>query len=256
MNPQSETEYAGLNRGFESGLSKSPTQLTSSFLKRINEDILIEDEKITQKSLKSLISKINLHKQYLSYFQTIREYLEKPLDFQISELNKRSLLKIWTEWGFLSQHISKNTLLLSYAYLHESSKRNPVKTKEDYKLELLSDIANDKSQSSKFFLVYGHHAIDGYEIREKRFKEYSDDEIFNLSKPLKKFRPVKHQTIEEYLKKREKDKYPIYSYLREELRDRAMLIITELRELMIQSSYSMDNMVKKNYEELYGSLTD
>ena len=116
----------------------------------------------------------------------------------------------------------------------------------------LKKLYNNDISLKKFNDMFGHYALNAFELSSKRFSEYSKEEIMKVSKFLKEFDLNKAISLEGYLKNKKKHLFAVYSTLREELKYIALLVISNLRfELIkIQKERKIKNIFDMSYDDI------
>lgn len=134
---------------------------------------------------------------------------------------------------------------LYMAFLHKPGETKlTVLTREDEKVALLENVRLGKSDAARFRKQFGHWSEKPFEIRERPYRDYSDQEIFELSKGL---RAQERTTLPNEMKKKNPDLFSVYAALREDLKDCAIKIIDDMRQRLDEQDFdkSLDEISKK-----------
>ena len=195
-----------------------------------------------------LRDKVKLRLLYLNEYSRvylfINNFLKKDLPDDIDNLIK--------ELTNIFDHVALNNILLAYSFLIEKNKENPILTREDEKLLYLKKLYNNEISFKEFNNVFGHYALNPFELSSKRFNEYSKKEIMRISKFLKEFDSNKKISLKDYLENKKKNLFAIYSTLREELKYIALLVINNLRLkfLKIQKKEKIKDIFNMSYDDI------
>ncbi len=193
--------------------------------------------------------RIQYQNQYLEICKFIRSYRQKsrPCDGTIQRIDS-----LFDELARFFDLIALNNLCLTYAFLVEKDKSNPILTKEEEKLLSLKKLYAGEISREEFNTAFGHYALNPYELSAKRFCEYSKEEILGLAKFLDDFSIRKTITLDAFLQAQKKNRFPIYSSLREELKYLSLWIVRDLRFnfLKFASENSISNIFDMDYDDI------
>ncbi|MFP4189763.1 MAG: hypothetical protein ACLFSL_01860, partial [Candidatus Woesearchaeota archaeon] len=145
-----------------------------------------------------------------------------------------------------------NNILLAYAMAMEKNHESSIITREDEKLISLKKLAEGEISREEFNEEFGHHALNPLEVSSERFREYSDKKLKMMAENIPEPKTEGKIGIEEYIKNKPKRLFPIYNALREELKDRGIMIISELRKrlLELEKQHKIKDIFSKSYEEV------
>lgn len=197
--------------------------------------------------LTSIISGVKIRLWYMD------KYLEIYKFIQIFQINpKYNIEELFNDLADVFEQIALNNLLLTYASLIEKESKSNIETKEDLKLKYLSMLYNNTISKKQFDDKFGHHCINPFELKSKRFSEMTNIEINNIAILLKRFKQIKKGSLKEQIQNNPKNKFAIYSALREELKDCALKIISGIRFkcLKLQKVKKIKNIFELNYKEI------
>ena len=192
--------------------------------------------------------KIKLRLMYLNKYSEIYNFINNFLEKELP----RDIEHLFQELITIFDFIAINNILLTYSFLTEKNKHNLILTREDEKMEYLKKLYNNEKSFEEFKEVFGHYALNPFELSSKRFSEYSREEIMKISKFLKEFELNKTISLGDYLKNKKKHLFAVYSTLREELKYIALLVISNLRfELIkIQKERKIKNIFDMSLDDL------
>jgi hypothetical protein len=195
-----------------------------------------------------LKDKIKLRLLYLNEYQNIFNFTES---FEKNKLpNEIDLLFVELEKIF--DYIAINNIFLAYAFVGEKNKINPIITKEDEKMLYLKKLYKNEILLKEFNEMFGHYALNAFEISSRRFSEYSKSELIKISKFLKNYQLNKDISIKEYLKNKKKNKFAVYSTLREELRYIALIVVSKLRLKFVE--LAKEKKIKNIFDMKYNDI--
>ncbi len=204
---------------------------------------------------------------YLLDQKTFFQKLKKGIKLRLEYLNKykesyslvsdfnpegNSIKDLYEEFRKLSSHIALNNILLAYAMTVEKDHSASVLTKEDEKMLALKRLKSGENKREEFDKAFGHHGLNPFEVSSERFSEYSDKKLMMMAENIPEPKTEGKTSMEEYLKSRPKKLFPVYNALREEFRDKGILIISKIRErlLELQKKHKIKDIFSKSYEEV------
>ena len=202
---------------------------------------------IDQKTFLDKVKKgIKLRMMYLNDHKDI---YEQVTDFKITG-NK--IEELFEDFSRVSDIIAKNNILLAYSMSVEKDPVPSIVTKNDEKAQSMKALSRGDINREEFDKPFGHHSLNPFEVSSKRFKEYDYDKLLMITKGVPEPKIDGKTRITEYDSRKAKQKFPVYNYLREELRDRAILVISMIRErlLEIQAKNEMKDIFSNTYEEV------
>jgi hypothetical protein len=218
---------------------QNPSKITKHLV-----NIVLKLNKKHETSLKGILNRFKTHIAYNLYLRG--GYKEYYFFLKNYKVKSRTLKQLFQEFENQYNKLLFNNFALVYAYTKEKQIENPILTKEDEKILLLK--TNLKKLKSKF----GHYALNAYELKEKRFSEYSDKELKKLSNLVKNLEIKNKIPLESYLKKKDKKPIPILIALRELAKYNILKIVAEIREQLLKTNKA--NIFNKSYKEII-SLT-
>jgi len=223
----------------------NPTELSKHIIELATQAKIKHDELLYSKKLKD---QIKLRLLYLNEYQNIYNFINT---FDRTKLTEDTN-SLFIELEKIFNYIAINNILLAYAFLSEKSKINPIITKEDEKMIYLKKIYNNEILIEEFKKMFGHYALNAFELSSKRFSEYSKGELMKISKFLKDYQLNKNISIKEYLKNKKKSRFAIYSVLREELKYIALFVINDLRFSFIKlaKEKQIKDIFNMNYDDI------
>jgi uncharacterized membrane protein YgaE (UPF0421/DUF939 family) len=176
----------------------------------------------------NIISGVKLRLMYKTKYIEIKKYVDS---FSYNNKKITLLLKKIDE---ISSYIAINNLLLAYAFLTEKKRGKNIITKEDEKLENFKNLYDGVISVKEFKKYLGHYGFDNFSVQSEKFREYEDEKLKKLSEFNKDWKLINKIEYEDYIKKYENMKYPIYKYLREELKYLILKIIYEVRLKLLE----------------------
>jgi len=248
-----------LNYNVEDFIS-NPTKISEHLV-----EIILETKKKYDLLLKSnnfisnLINTVKIRLWYLNKYFDIYNFLKTYKPYQM-EKNKsfENIKGLFDEFSIIYDVVSLNNLLLTYAFLVEKNKSTFVINKEDEKLLCFKRFYNGEISEEEFKKKYGHYGFNSFELSSRRFSEYSKNELMNLAKYAKNFKTSKKIQLGEYIKKKRKNLFPVYSAMREELKYRALFNVSNLRfELLrLSKEKKIDDIFQIDYKDLIKIVND
>jgi len=202
---------------------------------------------------KNFFSKVKLRMHYQNQhrdiYNFICSYRRKDLP---AEKTIQTIDLLFDELAAVFDAIALNNLLLTYAFLVEKNKSNPILTKEEEKLLSLKKLYTGELSREEFNRAFGHYALNSYELSSKRFCEYSEEEILALARFLDDFNIRKTTTLDEFMRTEAKNLFPAYSSLREELKYISLWIVQDLRFnfLKLASENNISNIFDMDYDDI------
>jgi hypothetical protein len=223
---------------------ENPTSLTEHFLNIMKNVIVAYKEQFSQKDFKKFIFLVKLRVKYLQKYQEIFEISQKTsLASGIKELEQ--------QFVELSKNVALNNVILTYAHQVEKETFSDIITVEDRKHQAFAYLASKKISLEHFKHQFGHHALNPFELSEKRFSEYSQKELLKIASFMDGFVLEKKTPLREAIE-HPNQLFPVYAALREELRDKLLLILAEIRKecLSLQKKHSIEDIFSKSYDEV------
>ena len=223
-----------------SKFSKHTINIAKLAAKKYN--YLIRQETFLQKIKKGI-------KIRLIYLESYKETIQFLKNFEIKTESIETLYKSFEE---LADKIALNNITLAYCLAVEKEQIPVVITKEDEKMVSLKDFKDNKISREMFNSKFGHHAINPFEVSSKRFSEFSNEKLLMIAESIPMQDLNKKKNLDEYVKKNIKEKLPIYNALREELKDKGIKIIANIREklLSIQEKNKIKDIFSMSFEEV------
>jgi hypothetical protein len=224
---------------------KNPTNMTNFVLTLAKKSQDSYNHLLYTKKFKD---KIKLRLLYLNKYPEIYAFIN---NFKKKDLSNE-IENLFNELMKIFNYIALNNILLNYSFLINKDKRNPILTKEDEKLLSLRKLYNEEISLKEFNSMFGHYALNPFELSSRRFSEYSNEEMKKIGKFLNGFEVNKKYSLKDYLKRRKRNLFAIYSTLREELKYCALLIISNIRFklIKIQKYNKIKNIFEMDYNDI------
>ncbi len=226
---------------------RQPSKFSEHTLKIAKEAAEKHKDLMDQKSFLDKLKKGT--KLRLAYLNRYDETMSFVKDFKIKGEDIESLYK---DFETLADEIAFNNILLAYAMAVEKEYDASILTKEDEKLIALKELKSGKILREDFNKTFGHHGLNPFEVSSERFSEYSDKKLMMMAENIPEPKTEGKSTLKAYLEKRPKRLFPVYNALREELRDKGIMVIAEIRKslLDIQEEHKIKDIFSKSYEEV------
>lgn len=170
---------------------------------------------------------------------------------------KRDLIALMEAFEDTYPRIIFNNLVLAH-HVKGSAFTVDLKTEEDEKNALLAKVAQNASECSTFEQEYGHYALNSYEVAERRFSEYSCEELQNLGKHIAGIPLQKKPSLAAYVQDHASGaNASLLIGIRELGKFQALKIVAEIRYILleIESTYELERPVfDYTYNELLQEL--
>jgi len=219
-----------MSNPFESSEFIADPSKLSLFIK----DIAVKAEKkqvvkfYSQRFLKRKIKKISLSMQAQNYIP-IYSYI---LNFKKHKLTNKAWENIETlvlKLEEVFEKISLNNISLSYWLNFNKNKPSEILTKDEQRINFLINFHKRRISAQDLKKTIGTFALNPFELSNPRLKEYSQSQIKILAQNAVDLKIPAKPTLREYINKHGKDRFSIYSAMREELKWLAMEITADLR---------------------------
>jgi len=203
------------------------------------------EEEFSGKGLKRFKADLKLNMYLKQGYKDLYKFLSS---YKIKSMGLRSLFK---EFEKLYSKLLLNNFALTHLYLRNKEIQSNIKTKEDEKLLLLKKFYNKEISKKQFDKEFGHYAINAYELRSKRFEEYTEEELRKIAKLVSKFDIKEKSSLEQSIDK--KDISSILISLRELAKYKVLFIIRDIRKelLRIQEKKNIKDIFDMSYRDLY-----
>ncbi len=200
-----------------------------------------------QKSFLDKVKKgVKMRLLYLEEYKKTLSWLEG------FEIKGKDIEGLYEDFRAVSEKIALNNIMLAYSMSVEKSESPDIMTKEDEKIMSLHSLGKREISMKEFNKRFGHHALNPFEVSSKRFKEYDEKKLKMIAEGTPEPKVKDKYSIDDYRKKGMKEIFPIYNYLREELRDRGIMVVSRIRErlLEIEKKNDIKDVFSKDYEEV------
>ncbi|MBT3464729.1 hypothetical protein HN451_07075, partial [archaeon] len=166
--------------------------------------------------------------------------------------NIEKIKKYFQEFEIIYDKIIFNNLALVSESIKTKKAICQIITMEELKIQYFKKIYMNKISKFEFDKKFGHYGLNPYELSEKRFEEYSKKELMKLASLSKNFELNKNIKLDDYIKKKKKDNFSILVGLRELGKYKALLIIKEIRNILlnIEKEKNINNIFSLNYNEI------
>jgi len=123
----------------------------------------------------------------IEYYKKIghKEYVDE-LQKKGTNYENHSIAKLLDIFKNDYKKIIFNNIVLASCLQHSSCEFSLPFTYEDYKNKFLFDLSHRVISEDTFKRMFGHYALNAFELQEKRFREYSSKELLQLANLVKK----------------------------------------------------------------------
>lgn len=183
------------------------------------------------------------------YYDSLRRYSPPAL----TRTNRSQRLKmLLAEFETLYEKLTYNNFALAYIYVKEGRVHNPIYTIEDKKIYSLKQLYLGKITPDQFKKEFGHCALNAYELSEKRFSEYTPQELKALGKFAPNLQPESKMPLEKYFASPIRKKVPILIALRELAKYNTLFLVRDMRYTILEiAKHNGENRIfDKSYEEI------
>lgn len=232
----------------------NPTKITKSIiidsvlLLNKKQENIFEAKNFITRFKRDLKIKLYLKNDYLNYYKFLKNY-------QVPKLSSRGYGKIKDlRLEFISFYIKLifNNFALAYIYSKDKQINNPVITAEDEKNIALSNYYNNKITINEFKKEFGQYALNAYELSEKRFREYDEEQLQRIAYLASGNKINKSIKLDNYLKISNKKIISVLICLRELAKYNSLKIVSEIRfELLgLAKERGVENIFDYNLDEI------
>ena len=231
---------------------QNPSNLSKHLVKIVLKlDKKYQDELKKRSFIKKLVNDVKLEyycKQgHIEFYNFLKTYTVPKT---------KSINKLFSEFEKVYDKLIFHNHALGYFYVRNKPVSNPVITKEDEKNILLKKLFEKKITVKEFNKLFGHYALNPYELSSKRFEKYTLKEIMKLAKLASNYETNKTFKLNDYIVSNKKKVFPILVSLREYAKYNILFIIKELRYLLldIEKEKQISNIFDLSYKELQEKL--
>ena len=133
-----------------------------------------------------------------------------------------------------------NNFVLARLYAESSNNKNRhlnVITKEEERLQLLRQLANDDSKYDTYIKQFGHYAFEPFELSDRRFSEFSRTELKKLAVLAADLKPTSGKvSLESALQKTSRADVDTLIALREFGKYQCLKLVAGMRTLILAES--------------------
>jgi len=190
-----------------------------------------------------------LQDELSQYYAYLCNYTPSSLE----HFSRRQRLEfLLAEFERLYEKLTYNNFALACAYVKEGQIHNPIYTIEDKKIHFLKQLRLGEITLGQFKKEFGHCALNAYELSEKRFEEYTSQELKTLAKFAPILQPEMKVSFGEYLASPKNKKVPILIALRELAKYNTLYLVRDIRYTMLEIAKHNEEteIFDKSYEEI------
>lgn len=205
-------------------------------------DSLFESKSFFAQYKRTVMMKLYLKEGYKDYYLSLQAY-QPPILVSGDHLQNLDLLLI--EFKNSYRKLLLNNYALAYQYKKTKNLDNKYLTEEDKKNVCLQQLAANRISIAKFKSKFGHYAVNPYELKAKRFHEYSIAEFKPLLKMCLNLKiKSKPELIPEIINGKIGDIVPVLIALRELAKSKILLIVDKIRsELLLIAKVEKSNKI-------------
>lgn len=230
---------------------RNPSKMTGHILSIINR-LSLEQLKAfhTKQIVNKFISdiKINLYLKegYLEFYRDLNAY-------KVPIFTDRKIYLLIKEFSRFYKKIIFHNFALAYYYARNSQISIFLFTAEDRKIKYFKDLYNNQIGINQFNTEFGHYALNAFELSERRFEEYREEELLAVAKLVADFKIDEKRSIEEYIAVGKNNVMPILIALRELAKYKILFLVRDIRYelLRIADNNKIDNIFDKAFDEIF-----
>ncbi|MBT4352307.1 hypothetical protein HOD20_07275 [archaeon] len=239
---------------------QNPSKLSNKFIKIIKKLNQRIENSLTKKSVVNKIKKIVNFEMYM--YHGYKKYYSYLINYDLKQkLKKHTTVKgkfkmLFAKFEKLYEQIMFNNIVLAYTYSKDKSKKNIILTKDEEKIIYFKKLYEGDILVDEFNEYFGHFSLNPYELSQKRFREYSKDELMNLASFTKNYVVSCNKKLKYYIDGNNKHIFSILVGLRELGKYKSLLIVDEIRKIskQIETDYKIKNIFQMSYDQIIQML--